>query len=155
MLDPDSQETQNQDMPTLGAPRLYLAVDHKPLVRILGDKCLQDIDNPRLLCLKEKTLRYRFTCIHVPGSEHKGADFRSRNPSSLEFGQDVDMSVELACMTHEYEVHTQGIRNRPFRYFLAGIRAELDETDIRITEEVEHRTVGIVMSSIAELVTDQ
>ena len=32
----------------LGAPSLFLAVDHKPLLKILGDKSLQDIHNPRL-----------------------------------------------------------------------------------------------------------
>ena len=40
---------------TLGASSLYLAVDHKPLLKILGDKGLQDIENPRLQSLKEKT----------------------------------------------------------------------------------------------------
>ena len=33
---------------TLGAPSLYLAVNHKPLLKILRDKELQDIENPRL-----------------------------------------------------------------------------------------------------------
>ena len=60
---------------TLGAPDLTVAVDHKPLLKILGDKGLNEIENPRLQCLKEKTLRYRFKCIHVPGQENKGADF--------------------------------------------------------------------------------
>ena len=39
---------------TLRAPALYLAVDHKPLLKILGNKGLQDIENPRLQSLKEK-----------------------------------------------------------------------------------------------------
>ena len=66
---------------TLGAPDLVLAVNHKPLLKILGNKGLQDIDNPRLENLKEKTLRYRFRCVHVPGRDHTGADFTSRYPS--------------------------------------------------------------------------
>ena len=38
----------------LGNPDLVLAVDHKPLLKILGDKHLDDIDDPRMLNLKEK-----------------------------------------------------------------------------------------------------
>ena len=39
---------------------LIVVVDHKPLLGILGDKSLDDIDNTRLENLKEKTLRYKF-----------------------------------------------------------------------------------------------
>ena len=41
----------------LGCENLVVAVDHKPLLGILGDKQLEDIDNTRLENLKEKTLR--------------------------------------------------------------------------------------------------
>ena len=44
--------------------KLIVAVDHKPLLGIFSDRSLNDI---RLLDLKEKTLRYRFTMIHIPG----------------------------------------------------------------------------------------
>ena len=43
----------------LGCDKLIIAVDHKPLLGILSDKSLEDIENPRLENLKEKTLRYR------------------------------------------------------------------------------------------------
>ena len=33
----------------LGCPTLVVAVDHKPLLKLLGDKHLEDIPNPRLL----------------------------------------------------------------------------------------------------------
>ncbi|GFN83679.1 transposon tf2-11 polyprotein [Plakobranchus ocellatus] len=45
---------------TLGCADLIIAVDHKPLLKIFGDRCLYDIPNPRLRNLKEKSLRYRF-----------------------------------------------------------------------------------------------
>ena len=35
----------------LGCPNLIVAVDHKPLLGILNDKSVADIDNPRLLML--------------------------------------------------------------------------------------------------------
>ena len=65
----------------LGCPTLYLAVDHQPLLRLLNDKHLEDIPNRRLLNLKEKTLRYTFSLVHVPGRLNKAADAASRYPS--------------------------------------------------------------------------
>ena len=62
----------------LGCPNLIIAVDHKPLLGILNDKSLADIDNPRLLMLKEKTLWFNFDVIHVPGKIHHGPDYMSR-----------------------------------------------------------------------------
>ena len=38
----------------LGCSDLIVAVDHKPLLKIFGDRSLEDIPNPRLLNLKEK-----------------------------------------------------------------------------------------------------
>ena len=42
----------------LGCPNLVLVTDHRPLVKLFGDRELRDILNPRLLALKEKTLLY-------------------------------------------------------------------------------------------------
>ena len=69
---------------TLGCPNLYIAVDHRPLLKVLGDRHLEDISNPRLLNLKEKTLRYRFELVHVPGAQHKSPDAASRHPTGKE-----------------------------------------------------------------------
>ena len=65
---------------TLGCRTLVLAVDHKPLLKILGDRELGEIDNPRILNFKEKTLRWNFKVVHVPGVLHKIADATSRSP---------------------------------------------------------------------------
>ena len=54
-----------------------MAVDHKPLLGILNDKSL-DIENPRLLMLKEKTLWFNFNVIHVAGRLNSGPDYISR-----------------------------------------------------------------------------
>ena len=40
----------------LGCTDLYIAVDHKLLVKIFGDRALADISNARIRNLKEKTL---------------------------------------------------------------------------------------------------
>lgn len=66
---------------TLGCSDLTIATDHKPLVKILGDSSLDSIKNPRLFNLKEKTLPYRYTIKHVPGTWHKAPDACSRQPN--------------------------------------------------------------------------
>ena len=64
----------------LGCPDLLVATYHKPLLRILGDRSLQDIENPRRFKIKEKTLRYRYKIMYVPGKEQHTADATSRAP---------------------------------------------------------------------------
>ncbi len=67
----------------LGCSDLVVAVDHKPLLRLFGDRCLEDIPNPRLRNLKEKTLRYRFRMAYVPGAKNHTSDALSRHPTGL------------------------------------------------------------------------
>ena len=62
----------------LGCEKLIVAVVHKPLLGLLNDKSLADIDNPRLIMLKEKTLWYNFQVVWVPGRTNSGPDFMSR-----------------------------------------------------------------------------
>ena len=64
----------------LECPNLTLITDHKPLVKLFGNKELKDIINPRLLALKEKTLIYNFQIKYLPGKKNT-ADFLSRYPA--------------------------------------------------------------------------
>ncbi|CAL4253457.1 unnamed protein product [Meganyctiphanes norvegica] len=64
-----------------GCTNLIIAVDHKPLLKLFSDRALEDIPNCRLRNLKEKTLRYRFRMIHIPGVKNKVADDLSRHPA--------------------------------------------------------------------------
>ena len=77
----------------IGCSELTLVVDHKPLLKVFGDRRLDDIPNPRLRNLKEKTLRYRFHVTHIPGARHVAADALSRHPvgqaSHLELPDDA------------------------------------------------------------------
>lgn len=58
-------------------------VDHKLLLGILKDKYLKDIENPRLVNLKEKTLSYKFQIVHVPRVKNRVADTSSSFPTGL------------------------------------------------------------------------
>ena len=54
--------------------------DHKPLLGIFNNRYLSTIENPRILRLKEKALRYRFTLHYCPGRWNKAPDALSRHP---------------------------------------------------------------------------
>ena len=57
-----------------------VVTDHKPLLPILNDYALGDIENRRLQRLKEKLQHYRFKTFWVPGKENEEADALSRAP---------------------------------------------------------------------------
>lgn len=89
----------------LGCKELTVAVDHKPLLKVFGDRSLNDISNPRLRNLKEKSLRYKFGMMHVPGAKHKVPDALSRNPvgaedpQTLHLPDDVDDEILTMAMS--------------------------------------------------------
>ena len=64
----------------LRCSNLIVAVNHKPLLKVFGNRSLEDIDNPRLLSLKEKTLQFKFHMTYIPGVRHVAADSISRHP---------------------------------------------------------------------------
>ena len=65
---------------SVGCHDLVVATDHKPLVKVLGDRALDDIQNPRLFRLKQRTLPWRYQIVHVPGKVNAAADAVSRYP---------------------------------------------------------------------------
>ena len=90
---------------TMGNSKLIVATDHKPLLKILGDRKLEDMSNPRLLKLKERTLRWNFSVIHVPGIRNCGPDYLSRKETRVSMVQMFSKSTtrveEVATMELE------------------------------------------------------
>ena len=68
----------------LGCENLIVAVDHKPLLGLFGNRSLKNIPNNRLRNIKEKTLRYRFTMRHIPGGKNLASDSISRHPTGCQ-----------------------------------------------------------------------
>ena len=64
---------------TQGCNKLLICTDHKPLIPVITTKHLEDIDNPRLMRLVQKTLSWKFSAIHIPGRRLGGPDALSRN----------------------------------------------------------------------------
>ena len=83
---------------TMGCSDLMVAVDHKPLLKVLGDRALDDIPNPRLRNIKEKILRYRFRVLHIPGVRNTVADALSRHPVGVAETPDMPNDVAAAAL---------------------------------------------------------
>ena len=66
---------------TQGCDNLVVITDHNPLVKIFGDRTLDEITNSRLFRLKQRTLPWRFDIKHLPGKTNHAADATSRHPS--------------------------------------------------------------------------
>ena len=86
---------------TQGCDRLLVCTDHKPLVPVLNTKRLEDIENPRLLKLREKTLGWRFKSIHIPGRKLGGPDALSRTkmPAELSSMEEQECILDWGEMT--------------------------------------------------------
>ena len=89
---------------TLGCRDLVITTDHKPLAKILGDQALDDIANPRLFRLKQRTLMWQYRITHVPGKTIPAADATSRYPSStdqISSAADALSTIRIAANTHD------------------------------------------------------
>ena len=83
-------------------PKPNYCVDHKPLTRILNDRELDTIDNPRLLTLKEKTLMYNFNIVHLPGGSTTmvAPDALSRHPIEMPITEKHKDECDQAALAH-------------------------------------------------------
>ena len=117
---------------TLGCDKLIVVTDHKPLLKILGDKCLDDITNPRLFRLKLRTMRWRFTIRHIAGKSNSAADATSRNPlmsGDADMGMLDDMCLESFTSDMECQM-------------IADIRTEARNHGIITWEELKSATAS-------------
>ena len=64
----------------LGHPGFLVFTDHKSLVKTFNDQELRKIDNPRILKMKERCLKYRFVTKHIEGKKNHAPDILSRYP---------------------------------------------------------------------------
>ena len=115
----------------LGCKDLIVAVDHKPLLKIFSDRCLEDISNIRLRNLKEKKLRYRFRIVHIPGVKHKAADALSRHPSGTPNPEALPIPNDVADIHATLPLPTFN------KSLLAGIRTTDLQTNSPTTIEKE------------------
>ena len=125
----------------LGCEDLIIAVDHKPLLKILGNRCLEDIPNPRLRNLKEKTLRYRFRIVHIPGVRHRAADGVSRHPVGTPTG--IMLPDDVASLTHEVMC--------PLGHLLDIIRTNMPSPNLCPSDHTDSDAAGAMTTALATL----
>lgn len=95
----------------LGCPNLTVVTDHRPLVRLLGDRALTSVVNPRLFRLKERTLQFSFHIKYLPGKSNTAADFLSRypalmaTPTTSDLDQDEEVSGAVAASVLASALH--------------------------------------------------
>ena len=65
-----------------GLPHFTVVTDHHPLVPILNNYRLDEIENPRLQRLKSKIMAYNLSATWVKGTLNHAPDALSRNPAS-------------------------------------------------------------------------
>ena len=81
---------------TQGCDDLRVVTDHKPLVKIFGDRTLDEITNTRLFRLKQRTLPWKFSIFHLPGKTNLAADATSRHPTGTDTPTDGPDATEAA-----------------------------------------------------------
>ena len=95
---------------TQGCPNLIVVTDHKPLVKIFGDRTLDEISNTRLFRLKQRTLPWYFEVTYLPGKTNHAADATSRHPSPLteipSLPLECEEHVMMASISREAELFT-------------------------------------------------
>ena len=126
----------------LGCNNLIVAVDHKPLLGILNDKSLADIENPRLLMLKEKTLWFNFNVLHIAGRTNSGPDYMSRipGPESSKREARVNLILGLAGSITEDDNETVTVEDT---HIIDGVVASLSSLPVQpITFEDIKREVA-------------
>ena len=83
-----------------GWEKLIVGVDHKPLLGIINDKRLEDIDNMRIRRLKEKTFGWKFKMIHIQGRHHGAPDAMSRGVPSVQPGNESVQALRVQLGGH-------------------------------------------------------
>ena len=94
---------------TWGCDNLIVITDHQPLVKILGSQSLENITNPRLFRLTQRTLPWIFKIYYMPGKTNWFADALSRHPTSGQaelaafemFSCEDDTELEIASAIRE------------------------------------------------------
>jgi hypothetical protein len=87
-------------------PHITVLDDHHPLVPILNNHRLDEIDNPRLQRLKTKTMGYNFTTKWLKGALNYVPDALSRNPTSDPQSHEMlaERDIDSAISTSSAEI---------------------------------------------------
>ena len=146
----------------LGMKSFILAMDHKPLISMLGPQPILDIPNPRLVSCKIKSLMYSFMPTHIPGKLHVVPDSLSRRSDSPipHTTTSETMILDTTNVHPEYQnncsppswVSTPATNSHSGVVAALCIQPTHEEEDM--SKEVEQYLTGSIMSALASLDED-
>ena len=114
---------------TLGLEKLLLLVDHKPLLGLLKSQNIGEIDNPRLLHLAERLLKWKFQIQHIAGAQNFAPDALSRYPASPSpEGQSIKVSDEFS---------SERVKDQPDRVVHLNSLNSVPEPDQILSDKLE------------------
>ena len=90
----------------LAGRRFEIMTDHRPLIPILNQKSLPEIENPRLQRLRMKLLDYAFHTTWQSGAKHVIPDALSRAPVEAPSLDDQEAELEVG-----HQVRTMLVRS--------------------------------------------
>ena len=106
-----------------GLQHFTIVTDHNPLIPILNNHRLDELENPQLQRLKTRLMGYNFTAHWVKGSKNDAPDALSRHPiqdpemtdalAELDIHDDPDMSIaEIRAISDQ---HNESLRLQELR----------------------------------------
>ena len=127
---------------TQGCRNLLVVTDHKPLVKIMGDRTLDEISNTRIFRLKQRILPWLFQIAHMPGKSNYAADATSRHPSPL---SDSEPSDYFKCSMDHAEIAIS-----------SAIRSEAVNLTTLSSELIASETMAdLIMHKLLSAITDR
>ena len=132
---------------TQGCNNLLVATDHCPLVKLFGDRLLDEITNTRLFRLTQRTLNWQFRVMYVPGKSQIFADATSRHPTSLPEPDEPDMNEILA-----------GIRIQDIDSDMESMIVVASQVDVKKVKTIswdrvkENTRIDPIMSSLSQTI---
>ena len=82
-----------------GLPHFTIVTDHHPLIPILNNHRLDEIENPHRERLKTRIMGYNFTVEWIKGTLNNAPDTLSRNPFSHPQPHEIFTERDIDCLT--------------------------------------------------------
>ena len=135
---------------TLGCDKLTVAVDHKPLLGVLNDTELDNISNPRLCRLKEKTLGWNFNIVHIPGKNIGAPDAMSRLKQQISNNDDSGVGLQHMAVEDDQSMGTKELRTM-IHAAMCSVSKEAEREDISDNQDA---LISSMESSIRSITWD-
>ena len=122
----------------MGCDDLIVVFDHKPLTKLLGDRTLDEISNPRLFRIKQRTLPWIYEIMWLPGKSNSFSDATSRHPNGAADGDEENIDCMIGLINSHLE--EDGIMLSEHSPSIATIKANLNNVTAITWEKLQQTT---------------